>query len=207
MSSSVSTGLPSSASTPGSGQPCEVETQKHWQTWRGADPSSLTMRPACSAHRSMTRRVRRGRPPSPRSRKPRWALDLGERVWGVRGRSDGQNRGVAGRKRLLTPDLASAIAEKVAAGETVEAASTSLGLSSRSVRRWRREGEQELDRLSAEAQLALELNHARDLARPAPDWRLAAQALESLDPLHRGPPGSLDELLAGFDGERGETSD
>jgi Transposase len=65
---------------------------------------------------------------------------------------------MAGRKRLLTPDLASAIAERVAAGETVEAASSSLGLSSRSVRRWRREGEQELDRLSAEAQLALELS-------------------------------------------------
>jgi hypothetical protein len=64
-------------------------------------------------------------------------------------------------KSLLTPDLASALAEKVAAGETVETASSSLGLSSRSVRRSSAEGEQELGRLSAEARLALELTVMR----------------------------------------------
>jgi hypothetical protein len=104
----------------------------------------------------------------------------GRNSLGVRVRSDGQNRGMAGRKRLLTPDLASALAEKVAAGQTVEAASTSFGLSSRSVRRWRAEGEQELSRLSAEAQLALELTRPRDRAEPHVDWQVSAQTLDAL---------------------------
>jgi len=69
----------------------------------------------------------------------------------------------------------------VAAGETIEAASSSLGLSSRSVRRWRAEGERELGALSPEALLALELDQARDRAEPGLDWREAAQALEALD--------------------------
>jgi hypothetical protein len=51
-------------------------------------------------------------------RSPVWALWLGEKAATVLHARTGQNRVMAGRKRLLTPDLASALAEKVAAGET-----------------------------------------------------------------------------------------
>jgi hypothetical protein len=87
---------------------------------------------------------------------------------------------VAGRKRLLTPDLADSLAAKLAAGVTVEAASRELGLSSRLVGRWRAEGERELDGLSAEGRLALELTRARDRTQPEPDWQVSAQTLDTL---------------------------
>jgi hypothetical protein len=101
---------------------------------------------------------------------------------------------VAGRNRLLTPDLAEELAGKVAAGVTLEQASAELGLSSRSVRRWRAEGERELDGLSAEAKLALGLDRARDRAFEVEPWQDAAARLVAND-------AALAELLRGFDEE------
>jgi len=56
------------------------------------------------------------------------------------------------------------------------------------VRRWRVQGQRELDRLTPEGRLVLELNRARDRARPEPDWQVPAKRLT--------------ELLGEFDGER-----
>jgi hypothetical protein len=44
-----------------------------------------------------------------------------------------------------------------------------------SVHRWHAEGQRELDRLSPEAHLALELGRARDRAQPQPDWHVTAR--------------------------------
>jgi hypothetical protein len=56
------------------------------------------------------------------------------------------------------------------------------------------QGERELDGLSTEGRLALELGRVGGERRSS-DWRLAAQQLEALD-----PNWSLSKLLAGFDG-------
>ena len=48
---------------------------------------------------------------------------------------------MAGRKRVLTPDLVDELAANLAAHPTVEEACTASGLSPRSVRRWRAEEE------------------------------------------------------------------
>jgi hypothetical protein len=102
---------------------------------------------------------------------------------------------MAGRNRLLTPDLAEELATKVAAGVTLEQATAELGLSSRSVRRWRAEGERELAGLSAEAKLALGLDRARDRADVEVEpWQDAAARLAAND-------AALTELLRGFDEE------
>jgi Homeodomain-like domain len=96
--------------------------------------------------------------------------------------------GVAGRHRILTRNLAEELALKVADGRTVEQASRELGVSARSVHRWQAEGLRELDRLSPEAHLALELSRARDRGQPEPPWQVTA--------------GTLDALMAEFAGER-----
>jgi tRNA pseudouridine-54 N-methylase len=68
----------------------------------------------------------------------------------------------------------------VADGRTVEQASREVGVSPRSVHRWQAEGERELDGLSAEARLALELTGARDRAQAEPDWHVSAHTLNAL---------------------------
>jgi hypothetical protein len=104
--------------------------------------------------------------------------------------------GMAGRKRVLTPDLVEELAANLAAHATVEEACSASGLSPRSVRRWRAEGERELAELSPQARLALELQRVAE-ERRSTDWRQAASQLEALD-----PRWSLDALLAGFGANR-----
>jgi transposase-like protein len=67
----------------------------------------------------------------------------------------------------------------MSAGATVVRAAEAVGVSSRSVRRWRVQGQRELDRLTPEAKLVLELDRARDGA-PEPDWQVPAQRLSAL---------------------------
>jgi hypothetical protein len=106
--------------------------------------------------------------------------------------------GMAGRKRVLTPDLTAELIANLSVHETLEAACAVTGVSSRSVRRWRSEGLRELDTISPEARLALELDRV-DRERRSSDWRAAARALEAINPEHWGSPGELDRLLAEFD--------
>jgi hypothetical protein len=118
-------------------------------------------------------------------------------------RPDGQNAVVAGRKRLLTPDLVTELVANLAAHGSLETACAATGISARSVRRWRAEGRREFDGLSAEARLALELDRAsgaRTNSRRHGDdaWRNAARWLEQLYPERWGPPSDLDALLAQF---------
>jgi hypothetical protein len=68
-------------------------------------------------------------------------------------------------------------------------------------------GQRELEMLSPEARLALELNRRERTAPLANDWREAARALEASDPGHWGPVGALDDLLAGFGGREEEDGD
>jgi hypothetical protein len=99
---------------------------------------------------------------------------------------------MAGRNRLLTREIVAELTANMAAHKTLEEACAASGLSPRSVRRWRAEGERELASLTAEATLALELGRV-GADRRSSDWRLAAQRLEALD-----PRWSMDDLLAGF---------
>jgi hypothetical protein len=87
---------------------------------------------------------------------------------------------MAGRSRILTRDLADELAGKVADGRTVEEASRELGVSPRSTHRWQAQGRRELEGLSPEAHLALELSRARDHARPEPAWQAPAERLSAL---------------------------
>lgn len=138
-------------------------------------------------------------PPDADRRNP-GGLSRQEKSHGRKFASDGQNEVVAGRKRVLTQDLVSEFAANLAAHETLETACAATGVSSRSVRRWRSEGERQLEALTPEARLALELDRV-DRERRNSDWRAAARALEQLAPERWGPAGDLDRLLAEFDEE------
>jgi len=108
------------------------------------------------------------------------------------------------RPKLLTLELLDRLVSEVELGVPLERAALAVGVSPRSVRRWRREGQRELDELSSEARLALEIARARATQY---DWRESARALEQFDPVRWGAPATLDEMLAElFDDGYGRSS-
>jgi transposase-like protein len=81
----------------------------------------------------------------------------------------------AGRPPLLTPQLVTAISERVAAGEPLATAARNAGASPRSLRRWRRAGREQLGVLAPEARLELAIER---VAMAVPDdWEEAAARL------------------------------
>jgi hypothetical protein len=103
----------------------------------------------------------------------------------------------AGRPRLLTPLLIERLTLAVERGATLEEASREVGVTSRSLRRWRAIGERELDRLSAEARLVLALDRAQPQLPSGPiDWKAEAAFLEAQFPERWS---SLDDALLGIE--------
>jgi hypothetical protein len=100
------------------------------------------------------------------------------------------------RPRLLDPALAEALITFAEAGLTIEDAAHAAGVAPRSLRRWRAEGQREIDALSTEARLALAFGQARASgARNGIDWRESARFLERASAECWADPVGADDLL------------
>jgi transposase-like protein len=112
------------------------------------------------------------------------------------------NRRGRGRPGHLTPELADAIVEQVAAGAGLSKAARACGVGPRTLRTWRRRA---WSQRAADAPfIALEKRIQRALASVAPvepmpqPWEEAAAALEAEHPERWAVP-ALDEVLAELD--------
>ena len=74
---------------------------------------------------------------------------------------------------------------------SLDAAARSVGISPRTLRRWREQGRRELDALSAEARLVLELDRAEEAGK-ALEWAETARMLDSEFGRRWAPTGDFD---------------
>jgi hypothetical protein len=107
---------------------------------------------------------------------------------------------IRGRPSLLTPEVADRLAGLLAGGATVPDAAAAVGVSVRTVQRWRARAWSQRERDQPFVALERRVHAARVAAAarapvPVEDWRAAAQRLEEMYPSRWAPVGSLDDVL------------